>query len=124
MNRHEVGPYAFAGAAAMAAHYGAPSAAMAQDAAPGPVLAVVSPPVADFAAWRVVHEEAQPARDAAGVTGAEVFVDAANPSMVVVIHRFPSVDAAQGFFANLDLKAAMERGGVTAPPTAILAATA
>ena len=108
----------------MAAYYGAPTAALAEDAVLGPVLAVVSHPVADLAAWRIVYDEAQPVRDAARVTGAEVFVDAANPLMVVVIHRFPSVEAAQGFFANPDLKAAMERGGVTAPPTIILAATA
>ncbi|MBA3912062.1 MAG: cyclase [Rhodobacter sp.] len=88
------------------------------------MLAVVSHPVADFAAWRVVYDEAQPVRDAAGVTGAEVFVDAANPSMVVIIHRFPSIEAAQGFFQNPDLAAAMKRGGVTAPPTILLASAA
>ena len=108
----------------MAAYYGAPAAALAKDAAPGPVLAVISHPVADFAAWRVVYDEAQPARDAASVTGAEIFVDAANPLLVVIIHRFASMDAAQGFFNNLDLKAAMERGGVTAPPTIIFASAA
>lgn len=124
MNRREMGTFAFAGAAAMAAYYGAPSVAYAEDGAPGPVLTVISHPVADFAAWRTVYDEAQPVRDAAGVTGAEVFVDAANPLMVVVIHRFASVEAAQGFFANPDLKAAMERGGVTAPPTIIFAAAA
>lgn len=108
----------------MAAYFGASSTAVAADPALGPVLAVVSHPVADVAAWRVVYDEVQPVRDAAGVTGAEVFVDAANPLMVVVIHRFPSVDAAQGFFQNPDLAAAMQRGGVTAPPTVILASAA
>lgn len=124
MNRREVGTYGFAGAAAMAAYYGAPTAALAEDAALGPVLAVISHPVADFAAWRVVYDEAQPVREAAGVTGAEVFVDAANPLMVVIIHRFASMDAAQGFFGNPDLMAAMERGGVTAPPAIIFASAA
>ena len=108
----------------MAAYYGAPAAALAEDTALGPVLAVVSHPVADLAAWRVVYDEAQPVRDAAGVTGAEVFLDAANPLMVVIIHRFPSMEAAQGFFNNPDLAAAMQRGGVTAPPTIIYASAA
>jgi quinol monooxygenase YgiN len=121
MNRRKVGTYAFAGAAAMAAYYGAPVAALAEETAPGPVLAVVSHPVAELAAWRVVYDEAQPLRDAGGVTGAEVFVDAENPLMVVIIHRFASMDAAQGFFNNPDLAAAMQRGGVTAPPTIIFA---
>lgn len=124
MNRREVGTYALAGAAAMATFYSAPSAALAQDAALGPLLAVVSHPVADLAAWRVVYDEAQPVRDAAGVTGAEVFIDAANPLLVVILHRFASMEAAQGFFNNPDLVAAMQRGGVTAPPKIIFASAA
>lgn len=124
MNRREVGRFAFAGAAAMAAYYGAPSGASAQDAPLGPVLAGVTHPVADYAAWRVVYDEASVVRDAAGVTGAEVFIDAANPLMMVILHRFPSMEAAQGFFNNSDLAAAMQRGGVTAPPTIIFATAA
>ena len=94
------------------------------DTALGPVLAVVSHPVADFAAWKVVYDEAGPIRDAAGVTGAEVCRDAANPAMVVIIHRFPKVEAANAFLNNTDLAAAMKKGGVTAPPTVILAVAA
>ena len=124
MNRREIGSFAFAGAAAMATYYGAPSAASAQDAPLGPVLAVVTHPVADYAAWRVVYDEASVVRDAAGVTGAEVFIDAANPLMMVILHRFPSMEAAQGFFNNPDLAAAMTRGGVTAAPTVIFATAA
>ncbi len=41
----------------------------------GPVLAVVSHPVTDYAAWRVVYDSAEPIRQKAGVTGAEVFRD-------------------------------------------------
>lgn len=120
MNRLEAGKYAFAGAAAMAAYYGAPIAAVAEEAALSPVLAVVTHPVADYAAWRAVYDEVEPLRAAAGVTGAEVFTDSANPLMLVILHRFPSMDAAQGFFANPDLVAAMQRAGVNAPPTVIL----
>lgn len=90
----------------------------------GPVLAVVSHPVADYAAWRAVYDEGQSARDAMGVTGAEVFVDDANPSMVGVIHRFASVESAHEFLEHPVLQDAMARAGVTAPPTIILAAAA
>ncbi len=124
MNRRDVGTYAFAGATALATLYGAPNAALAQDAALGPVLAVISHPVADLAAWRVVYDAAQRVRDVAGVTGAEVFIDAANPLLVVIFHRFASIKAAQGFFNNPDLVAAMQRGGVTAPPTITFASAA
>ena len=112
MNRREVA------SAALAVSF-AGGAAVANTV--GPVLAVVTHPVADFAAWRMVYDEAAPVRDGAGVTGAEVFIDISNPLMMVVIHRFPTVEAAQGFFGNPDLAAAMQRGGVTAPPVVILA---
>ena len=124
MNRRELGTFAIAGAAAIAAAHASTTSVVAGEASLGPVLAVVSHPVADFAAWRTVYDEAQPARDAAGVTGAEIFVDVSNPAMVVVIHRFPSVEAADAFFKNPDLAAAMKRGGGTAPPTIILAKAA
>jgi hypothetical protein len=95
MSRREAGTYAFAGAAAMAVYCSAPTAALAEDAALGPVLAVVTHPVA------------------------EVFTDATNPLTIVILHRFATKDAAKAFFANRDLAAAMQRDGVTAPPTII-----
>lgn len=39
----------------------------------GPVLAVVSHPVTDYAAWRVVYDSAEPIRQKAGVTAARGF---------------------------------------------------
>jgi quinol monooxygenase YgiN len=87
----------------------------------GPVLAVISHPVKDYAAWKVVYDGAEPIRQKAGVTGAEVFKDPGNPNTMVIIHRFKTVAAAQGFLADPDLKAAMTKGGVTAAPTAIIA---
>lgn len=120
MNRREVGKNVVVGTAAvMAAIHGAPNAVLAEAAAQGPVLAIITHPVADYAAWRAVYDEAETLRAAAGVTGAEVFTDATNPLLIVILHRFPTIDAAQGFFANPDLGAAMQRAGVTAPPTVI-----
>ena len=87
----------------------------------GPVLAVVSHPVKDYAVWRTVYDSAEPIRQKAGVTGAEVFHDPKNPNMMIIIHRFPSLETAQSFLGDPGLKAAMEKGGVTAPPTAIIA---
>lgn len=124
MNRRDAGKFAFAGAAAMAAFYGAPPPARAEAAALGPVLAVISHPVADYAAWRAVYDGAEPVRAAAGVTGAEVFLDAANPLMVVVLHRFLTIAAAQGFLNDPGLAEAMKKGGVTAPPVVTLAIAA
>lgn len=114
---------AFVSVIALVSSYSVGAAISPDQPVPGPVLAVVNHPVADYAAWRVIYDKGQSARDAMGVTGAEVFVDPANPSMVVEIHRFPSVEAANQFLQHPALKDAMTRAGVTAPPTIILAST-
>ncbi len=90
----------------------------------GPVLAVVSHPVADFKAWRKVYDSAESIRRKAGVTGAEVFQDPSDANKAVIIHRFASVEAAQSFFDEPALKVAMSQGGVTAPPSVTLAVAA
>jgi quinol monooxygenase YgiN len=95
---------------------------VAAETVAGPVLTVVSHPVSDYAAWRPVYDSAEPIRDKAGVTGAEVFHDPNDPNRLVIIHRFETVEAAQGFLSDPDLKTAMTKGGVTAPPTVIIAA--
>lgn len=123
MNRRNFGLLALAGVAAIAGSYGAEAAVSTEKSALGPVLAVVSRPVADLTARRVDYDGGQSAHDAAGVTGAEVFVDPANPSMVVVIHRFPSIKAANDFLQDPILRAAMTRAGVTTPLMIILVAT-
>lgn len=100
------------------------TAAKASAASMGPVLAVITHPVKDYAAWRVVYDGAEPIRQKAGVTGAEVFRDPKTPNLLVIIHRFPSLEAAQSFLDDPDLKAAMMKGGVTAPPTVVMAVAA
>lgn len=92
----------------------------AQAAGLGPVLAVISHPVKDYATWRAVYDSAEPIRAKAGVTGAEVFHDPKGPNMMVIIHRFPSLEVMQAFLGDPGLKAAMEKGGVTAAPTAVI----
>ncbi len=99
-------------------------AGKAEAADMGPVLAVVSHSVKDYAAWRVVYDSFEPARRKAGVTGAEVFHDPKDPNMMIIIHRFPTVDDAQAFLADPALKDTMMKGGVTAPPTVTIAVVA
>jgi len=90
----------------------------------GPLHAVINHPVKDYVAWRAVYDSAEPVRKQAGFTGAEVFRDPKDPNLIVVIHRFPSVEAAQGFFGKPELKEAMTKAGVAAPPTITLAVAA
>ena len=100
---------------------GGPALAKAPTGAMGPVLAVISHPVKDYAVWKPVYDGAEPIRAKAGVTGAEVFHDPTAPNKLVIIHRFKTVAAEEAFMADADLKAAMDKGGETAPPTAIVA---
>ena len=90
----------------------------------GPVLAVISHPVKDYAEWRKVYDSAEALRQKAGITGAEVFRELKDPNMLVIIHRFPTAEAAQTFLNDPGLKEAMTKAGVTAPPSVILAAAA
>ena len=113
---------AAAGAAALAPVILA--AATASAATAGPVLAVITHPVKDYAAWRVVFDQVAPLRQKAGVTGAEVFRDPTTPNLLVIIHRFPSLDAAHGFLDDPALRDAMAKGGVTAAPTVVIAVAA
>ena len=90
----------------------------------GKVLAVVSHPVKDYAAWKTVYDSVGPMQQKAGVTGAEVFQDPQDKNQVVVIHRFETVAAAQAFLSDPQLKDAMMRGGVTAAPSVTIAVAA
>ena len=113
---------AAAGAAAMAPVI---LVAGTASAAPfGPVLAIITHPVKDFVAWRVVYDEVEPLRQKAGVTGAEVFRDPKTPNLLVIIHRFPSLEAAHAYLDAPALKDAMARAGVTAAPTVVIAVAA
>jgi quinol monooxygenase YgiN len=96
-------------------------AKQASAAGMGPVLAVISHPVKDYATWRAVYDSAEALRQKAGITGAEVFRDLKDPNKMVIIHRFPTAEAAQAFLNDPGLKEAMTKGGVTAPPSVILA---
>jgi len=98
------------------------SSATAADAVDaGPVLAVISHTVKDYAAWLPIYDAAQSLRAKAGVTGAEVFRDPVDPNKLTIIHRFKTVAAANAFLADPALKAAMAKGGVIGAPASIIA---
>lgn len=72
--------------------------------------------VADYDAWRSVYDSVEPLRAKFGCIDAEVSTDPGDRNDVFVIHRFPTLDQAQGFAASGDLQQAMGRAGVTGPP--------
>ncbi len=80
------------------------------------VLMIVQHPVKDYDDWRIEYDRAQPIRDKHGVTDATVFRNADDPNEITGLHWFPSVDKAQAFAADPDLKDAMAKAGVSGPP--------
>ena len=77
---------------------------------------IVRHQVQDYGTWRAVYDGVEDLRQQYGCTGAEVMTDPGNNKDVFVIHRFPTIDAAQGFAGSTELKEAMGRAGVTGAP--------
>lgn len=72
--------------------------------------------VNDYGAWRTAYDSVEDLRQQHGCTGAEVLVDPNDKQDVYVLHRFPSLDQAQGFAGSSGLRDAMSRAGVAGPP--------
>lgn len=72
--------------------------------------------VQDYGAWRTVYDSVEDLRRQHGCTGAEVMVAPGDKQDVFVVHRFPSLEQAQGFAGSSELRAAMGRGGVVGEP--------
>jgi quinol monooxygenase YgiN len=72
--------------------------------------------VADYDAWRTVYDSVETLRSEFGCIDAEVSTDPSDRNDVFVVHRFPTLDQAQGFAASGELQVAMGRAGVAGPP--------
>ena len=80
-------------------------------------LTIVRHTVSDFDRWHLVYDEVQPLRDKYGILDASVLQDPGDANDVTVLHWFPSIEQAQGFVGDAELKDAMARAGVTGPPS-------
>jgi hypothetical protein len=72
-------------------------------------------PVADYAAWRKVHDEFVPSQQAMGVVAHTIYRGVANPDDVTVALDFDRLETAQVFLVSEEVKAAMQKGGAGAP---------
>ena len=97
-----------------------PTAALAGDAS---VVAIVTHPVEDYAAWRAVYDGFEDVQKTGGVLEEAVFRDAEDPNKVTILHYFGSMDEATAFFSSKDLKKAMTDAGVSGPPSISFATT-
>ena len=78
---------------------------------------IVTHDVADYAAWKQVYDQVATLRQQAGIIGAAVNRVAGSPNRVVVFHQAESPDALRAFASSPDVKAAMQRAGVTGAPS-------
>ena len=65
---------------------------------------IVTHPVKDFGAWKIVFDEFEQLRKEAGELTAVVLRHADDPNVVSVLNTWTSVDAAKAFVASEEIK--------------------
>ena len=73
--------------------------------------------VKDFADWKKVFDSAAGLRSSSGELSTQIFQDASDPNSLTIMNKWDSLENAQKFAHSPELKAAMEKAGVTGPPT-------
>ncbi len=72
--------------------------------------------VSDYATWRKGYESFSATRKKMGVTGQAVYRSADDPKDVTITHDFKTLALAKALAASDELKAAMEKAGVSGTP--------
>ena len=74
-------------------------------------------PVKDFDQWKEIFDSAGDGRKAAGELHHVVYRDADDPNTITAMFMWDSIENAQKYSQNPDLKATMEKAGVAGPPS-------
>ncbi len=72
--------------------------------------------VSDYDNWKRVYDEFASVRKEKGVTAASVHRDSNESDLIIVVHKFMDMNSAMAFANSEELKATMERAGVSGPP--------
>lgn len=80
------------------------------------IKVILSHEVKDLAEWKKGFDAGEPMRVEAGVKTLGVYTSVSNPNHVTISTEFPSIEAVNGFMANPELKAGMEKAGVIGAP--------
>ncbi len=72
--------------------------------------------VADFEKWKPVFDEGEKARREQGLTGHEVYRDATEPNVVVLVFHVRDLNRAKEFAGSEGLRSSMARAGVEGRP--------
>jgi heme-degrading monooxygenase HmoA len=75
-------------------------------------LTAVDHRVADFDAWKKVYDGVREMQRAGGVRFQQVLRAPDEPNRIFVTHVFETREAAEAFYANSELKAALAEAGV------------
>ena len=78
------------------------------------IIVAIQHPVADYDTWKAAYDARNPG--SFGAVFARVNRQVGNPNTITVVCGFESLEAAEGMMNSPDLKAAMDKAGVTAPP--------
>ena len=78
------------------------------------IVVAIRHPVADYDAWKAVYDTKHPGTFGAKFARVNRGVD--DPNVVTVVAGFDTVEAAKAMVESPDLKGAMDKAGVTAPP--------
>jgi hypothetical protein len=73
--------------------------------------------VKDYAAWRPLYDAFEKQRVAAGITNARVFRNAEDANDILVLADVADVPKARAFLTSSELKAQMQKAGVSGTPT-------
>jgi hypothetical protein len=82
--------------------------------------AIVQHRVADYDAWLTVFNEHEGVRRQHGATGHSVTREAGDPSSIVIVNDFATLEGAIAFSKDPSLPEAMARGGVVGHPVVFL----
>lgn len=80
------------------------------------VKVILTHEVKNVAEWKKGFDAGESLRAKAGVKTLGVYTSVQNPNHVTISTEFPSVEAVNGFMANPQLKADMEKAGVVGAP--------
>jgi hypothetical protein len=72
--------------------------------------------VSDFAAWKKSYDTHAASRASAGLTELHLLRNIDNPNEIVALFSVADLNKAKAFAASDDLRAAMQRAGVTDKP--------
>ena len=80
------------------------------------VTVIITHEVKNYSDWRKVYDADEANRSKAGFQTNREYQSVNNPNLITIIGEAPSLEAINGFMANPELKAAMEKGGVIGIP--------